>query len=127
VSLAGALKLEGAFRSLLGNPSEPHRTPREEFEDELRSKRIEVARRCAKWTEIDASVLVRRGRVLVDADTDACYRPHRGMVFAPWSASLIADQAPLYFTVSPEGVLAFYELVPGSWSEQVERQARRRR
>jgi hypothetical protein len=126
VSLADALKLEGGIRSVFGRLGEPPRTPGEEFEDELRQKRVEVARRVPGWTELEETALVRRGRVLVDADTDAVYRPHRGVVFAPHSVTLIADQVALYFTVSPDGGLAFYELLPGTWSEQVARQARRR-
>jgi hypothetical protein len=126
VSLADALKLEGGFRSVFGRLGEPHRTPGQEFEDELRQARLEVARRVPGWTELDESALVRRGRVLVDADTDAVYRPHRGVVFAPHSASLIADQAPLAFYVDQDGGLRFLERLPGSWSEQVARQARRR-
>ena len=94
-------------------------------EDAIREARVTVARRNGQWTEIEESALVSRGRVLVHADSDAVYTPYRGVVFATGSTTVIADHAMLHFYVRDNGELTFLELELGTWSERVERQARR--
>jgi hypothetical protein len=128
MSLAESLKLEGGIRSVFGRLGEPPRTPGEEFEDELRQRRLEVARRVPGWTELEETALVKRGRWFVHAETDEVFSPVRGVVFATASTTVVADRAPYYFCVLPSGGLAFFEKVttPATWSEHVERQARRR-
>jgi hypothetical protein len=93
-------------------------------EDEIRDRRVEVARRNSKWTEIEEpSALVRRGRLyIVHADTDEVFKPYRGVVFATGSATVIADQTALYFYVRDEE-LTFLELEPGTWSDRVAKRA----
>jgi hypothetical protein len=62
----------------------------------VRKARLEAARRNPLWTELDKVDLARRPQgYLVSASTDEVFRPHRGIVFASWSASAVADRAPL--------------------------------
>ena len=105
------------------------RTASEERPDEaaIRDARVAVARRNSKWTEIEESALVGRGRVLVHADSDEVFKLYRGVVFATGSTTVIPDYTALYFYVRDNGELTFLELEPGTWSEHVERQARRGR
>ena len=93
--------------------------------DELREARIAAARHNPRWTEIPDD-LVPRGRCLVSAATDEVL-PHRGVVFERGSARLVADMAPLVFTVTADGELRFLDRQPGSWSDVVAEQARRER
>ena len=95
-------------------------------EDAIRAGRIEAARRCQVWTEIEDDLVPRGRGLFVSADTDHVYAPIRGVVFATASVEIIATHAPYYFTVSADGQLAFYERRPQTWSEIVARQARRR-
>ena len=85
-----------------------------------------MARGNSRWTEIDND-LVERRPYLVSASTDELYRPHRGAVFA--DDSLVEQMAPLCFVVTPEGELEFYERVghPKTYTELLERKAKRRR
>jgi hypothetical protein len=96
-------------------------------EDEIRNGRLEVAPRCKAWTEIEDDLVPRGRGLFVSAGTDHVYAPVRGVVFATASVAIIADQAPYFFTVSPEGELRFYERHRQTWSELVERKARRGR
>jgi hypothetical protein len=97
-----------------------------EDEARLRALRVESARRNAThWTEILEVDLARRGRFLVHAETDAIYRPYRGVIFARDEARpSFNENVSMEFYVSKDGV-AFLERVPGTWSEHVARRARR--
>jgi hypothetical protein len=93
----------------------------------IRKRRVEVARRNSRWTELEETALVRRARYLVHADTDELFTVHRGVVFGSGSASVIADQSALYFCVRPDGELVFLERQTGrTWSDIVRRQAKRK-
>ena len=92
-------------------------------EDAIREARVAVARRNSKWTEVEESALVSRGRVLVHADDDTVYTPYRGVVFATGSTTVIPDYTALHFYVRDNGELTFLELEPGTWSEHVAKQA----
>jgi hypothetical protein len=93
--------------------------------DELRAARITAARGCQAWTEIDGP-LVARGPWWVHPDSDRLFTQYRGVAFATGSVSLVADRAELVFTVHGDE-LSLYERVfsPASWTEHVERQAKR--
>ena len=93
-------------------------------EDEVRDRRVEVARRNSKWTEIEEpSALVRRGRLLVHADSDEVFKPYTGVVFASGETTVIADYTALHFYVRDNGELTFLEREPGTWSDRVARRA----
>lgn len=91
----------------------------------LQAARVEAARRNAKWTELDESDLVARGDLFVSVATDAVFAPARGVIFEPHTASPIADFAPLRFFVHDDQ-LVFLEAQPGTWSDEIARQERRR-
>jgi hypothetical protein len=93
-------------------------------EDAIRTARLKFARRCNAWVEIEND-LVARGRWLVSASTDFVYAPVLGIVFHNGSAAIVSDQARYFFTVAPDGTLAFYERLPETWTEIYERKARR--
>ena len=95
-------------------------------EDAIRAARVEVARRNSKWTEVEESALVSRGRLLVHADDDTVYKPYRGVVFATGSTTVIPDYTALHFYVR-DGELTFLELEPGTWSEHIAKQAEKER
>jgi hypothetical protein len=100
-------------------------------EQEVRRARLELARRQSAWTEIPETRLVRRGRYLVDAETDFVYVLRRGLVFEPGRAAVgyVADQTPMTYFVDQAGEIVFLEQpgAPRTWSEIVERKARRER
>ena len=124
MSLMTKLRLSGESSLDEGTPDEVLEKKRRAITEELRPKRLEVARRNAKWTEIEDD-LVSRGRYLVSAETDAIYKPARGVVFAPYTVDVVADQTGLTFYVDRDGDLVFLERVPGTWSEIVAKRARR--
>jgi hypothetical protein len=105
---------------------------RAEHERHVREARLANARRQSAWTEIPEPRLVPRGRgLLVDAETDFVWVVRRGHVWEPHKATIgfVPDDAALTFTVNQNGGVVFLEQ-PGSlrsWSEYVERQARRGR
>jgi hypothetical protein len=79
-----------------GEPDEVAEKKRRAVTEALRPKRLEVARRMPKWTELQEVDLAPCGRGwLVSAETDAIYTPVRGVVFASYSVNVIADQAEL--------------------------------
>jgi hypothetical protein len=93
----------------------------------VRRARLEAARGNPLWNEREEVDLVRRPPgYLVSASTDEVIRRHRGVVFASWSANAVADRAPLYFYVDAAGDCIFLERFTETWSELVERRARRR-
>ena len=107
----------GAIIGRHSQPTEP------EDVRELGEARIAAARRHNRWTEVPYD-LVPRGPYLVSASTDEIFLPHRGVVFESRSAKLIADMAPLVFTVTDDGEILFVDRQPGSWSAVVEQQQR---
>jgi hypothetical protein len=93
--------------------------------DALAGQRIEAARRCRCWTELDPADLFERERgYLVSARTDDCYLRYRGDAFSP-SGMVIADQTALVFIVVDGDVLAL-ERQPQSWSELLHQHERAR-
>ena len=108
-----------------GTPDEVAEKKRRAVTAALRPKRLEVARRNAKWTEIENDLVPRARGWLVSAETDAIYTPVRGVVFQPYSTTVIADQAELSFYVDDHGDVQFLERQPGTWSAIVERRAKR--
>lgn len=104
--------------------------PDEDAAAQLREGRVTVARANGKWTELPETSLVRSGPSwLVLAETDELYTPIRGVVFAPGSVSIVCDVQPLTYYVSAADEVVFVEKSahPRTWSEVVERQARRGR
>jgi hypothetical protein len=96
-------------------------------QDEIRDRRVELARRNSHWTELAETELVRRGRVLVSAESDEIFSFYRGMVFEPGSAAVAFNESvPLYFYVDRAGEIVFLERQRGTWSEIVAKRARRR-
>ena len=108
---------------------EPELDPaRAEHERRVRERRLELARRQPKWTEVPESRLVRRGRYLVDAETDLVYVVRLGHVFEPGSATVgyvTPDTALTYYVDAVGSVVFLKHLGPRTWSEIVERKARR--
>jgi hypothetical protein len=95
-------------------------------ESQIRAGRLQAARRLHVWTEIEDDFVPRGRGLFVSASTDHVYTTVRGVVFQTGSATIIAERAPYYFTVSPDGGLTFYERQPQTWSEMVAKRARRR-
>jgi hypothetical protein len=89
--------------------------------------RIEAARRDPFWTGVEGTVLVRRERWLVHADSDQLLTAYRGDTFQTGSASLANDRVPLLFCVDADGDLAFFERVgsPRTWCDVLAKRARR--
>ena len=127
MSLVSRLRLSDESSLDEGTPDEVIEKKRRALDERLRPARLEAARRNSKWTEIEDDLVARGRGYLVSAASDAVYRRTRGVVFAPYSVSVIADQAEFAFYVDRNGELVFLELEPGTWSEHVERQARRGR
>ncbi len=94
----------------------------------LRELRVEAARRNSRWTELKESALVPRPPgFLVDAESDEVFRESRGAVYVPGEIrSSFAERTELYFVVRDGDVLEFLERDPRTWSQIVERQARRK-
>ena len=105
------------------------RSSSEERPDEaaVRERRVEVARRNHLWTELTETDLVPRARYLVHAETDELFTLYRGVVFQTGSSTLIADRTSMHFYVDRDGGLVFLKHQAGSWSELIERKARRAR
>ena len=95
------------------------RAPEPPAFDELLERRLQLARHNSKWTELEAVDLVERGPFLVAASDDAVYVRFR-------ADPDHNETVPLYFTVT-DGRVSLYERQPWTWSEHVERQARRAR
>ncbi len=101
-----------------------------EHERQVRQARLDLARRQTTWTEIPDTRLVRRGRYLVDAETDLIYVLRGGVVFEPGKAVVgyVPENTPMTFTVYENGKIAFLEQPSGprTWSEIVAHKAARR-
>lgn len=97
--------------------------------EQARVSRLAVARRQQNWTEIPQTRLVRRGRLLVDAESDAVYVLRRGVVFEPYSSTIgyLPPNAAMTFYVDESENIVFLEQPSGpqTWSELVARRARR--
>lgn len=93
-------------------------------DSKLLAARVAAARRCSPWTEIPPPV--QRGRFFVDEDDRVLVR-YRGAVWQRGSAGIISDAAPLLFSVGAQNVVDVFEVGPieGTWTEHVEREARR--
>jgi hypothetical protein len=100
----------------------------ERHNEEVRSARIEVARRNPRWTEIPEARLVRRGLgYLVDAETDLVYTLRRGETFVRGTSNSGYSDHHLAFCVDLAGEVVMLELDgSATWSERVERRERRR-
>ena len=100
---------------------------RRTYDAAVRPARLKIARGNLKWTEIENDLVPRnQGHWLVSASTDAIYTPVRGVVFQPDSVNLIAEYAPLhYFVDDDDDELHFFERLPGTWTEHLEKRAAR--
>jgi hypothetical protein len=101
---------------------------RDKFAAEVRAARIDLARR--NWREIDPPErLVARGfGWLVDSETDYIFVRRRGTTFEPGRAAIMSGEGfDLWFFLDAAGDVVPLERVPSpkTWSEHVERQARR--
>lgn len=89
----------------------------------LEAQRIRSARVNAAWTELDPSMLVRRGRrFLVHADTDQVYTPYTGAVWNKLGGIDFAHMHPLYYVVDG-GQIRLLEKYSRTWSDIVRTQA----
>ncbi len=130
MSIRSTLRMSDESQLLEGTPAEVAEKKRRAHDAKLRPKRLEVARRNAKWTEIENDLVPRGRGWLVSAETDAIYRPARGEIFEPYSVDVVADMSELWFYADErDGELHFLERVktPATWSEHVARQAAKKR
>lgn len=106
---------------------QPHRTYETPDERAVREARIATVRAC--FTELQETGLVERGPYLVDVDSDLLYTPYRGATFARGKATLdyVNPSSGLAFFVNRAGDVVLLEPVrrPATWSEVVERKARK--
>ena len=98
---------------------------RRAYDAEVRPARLKFARRNSRWTEVENDFVPRGRGDLVSAATDHVYTPMRGVVFQPDSVNVIAELAPLYFTVDANDELRFYERQPWTWTAFLEKRAAR--
>ena len=125
MTLMGRLGLSSESSLEEGTPDEVTAKRRRAYAEKLRPARLKIARHNPRWTEI-ADDFVPRGRgFLVSAATDHVYTPVRGVVFLEHSVNVIADHAPLYFTVDANDELTFYERQPWTWTAFLEKRAAR--
>jgi hypothetical protein len=84
--------------------------------DALAATRIEAARACRAWTELDpADLFEREHAYVVHGETDEAFLPYRGDAFSP-SGLVVSDQTPVAFVVV-DGDLLVLERQPQSWSD----------
>src|SRR6476646_2116566 len=83
------------------------RTSRPAPADASGERRVEAARACPAWTEIDAADLVQRGRFFVSAATDAVYTPFVGAVWGTSGRIEFGEKQPLSFAVADGEVRLF--------------------
>ena len=99
---------------------------RRAYDAAVRPVRLKIARGNHKWREIENDLVPRnQGRWLVSASTDAIYTPVRGVVFLPDSVNVIAEHAPLHYYVDADDELHFFERLPGTWTQHLEKRAAR--
>ena len=106
-----------------GTPDAVAAKRRRAYAEKIRPERLKIARRNPRWTEIEDDFVPRGRGYLVSAATDHVYTPMCGVVFQPDSVNVIAEFAPLYFTVDADDELTFYERQPWTWTEHLEKQA----
>ena len=95
-------------------------------EEKARPARLKIARSNPRWAEIENDLVGRLGgRWLVSASSDRIYQPVRGAVFLPHSVTAVADQAPLFFHVDDQDELHFFERLPLTWTQHLEKRAAR--
>ena len=101
---------------------------RNEHERKVRQARLDYARRQTSWTYIPQPRLVRRGRYLIDSETDAVFVVRRGHVFEPRGSNVgyVPAGTPMTYTVDQGGDVLFIEPSGGghTWTEICERRAR---
>lgn len=96
-------------------------------DDEIRERRVEVARRHPGWREVQEAELVPRPLAyLVHAEKDWIFTRVRGTVFATGSVTVVAEHPSYFFYVGQDGELVFLERQSGTWSELVAKRERRR-
>ena len=92
------------------------------------AQRVEAARHNRRWTERAVTEFVRRGKWFVDAASDELYATRRGQIFEPAGPRIIFDaELALSWFVDRAGDVIVLERStrPRTWSEIVERKARR--
>lgn len=111
--------------TIIGRPGSATPEPPADDLAEIRSLRVRAAREQTQWREIAEPVV--RGRWFVDAETDRLYRVYRGATFVGSKLEFAYDRDKLVFFVNRDGGVVVLEPVswPATWSEHVERQARR--
>ena len=110
-------------RAKLARSSDPVPAPA----DEIRQRRVQSARACIAWTELEASALDRRERRFhIHGETDEIFVPVRGTIWHPLGRIAFGDQSPLYFVVDENDEVQVFEKRPGgTWSEVLrERQSK---
>jgi hypothetical protein len=118
-----------------GTPRSVEDSEREEnerFLEEVRTARVEAARR-TNWKELEEGHLVRRGPFdwLVHEPSDEVFVIKRGSVFAQGRATIdfVSPDDPsvaFYVTARDEIVLLERLNTPRTWTEHVERREQRR-
>jgi hypothetical protein len=92
--------------------------------DALAATRIEAARRCGAWTELDPNELVERERgYVVHAESDECYLAYRGDAFSR-AGAVVSDRTPLAFYVLDGDVVVLER--QGVWSDLLYQRERAR-
>jgi hypothetical protein len=88
-------------------------------DQDLAAMRVEAARRCGRWRELDASRLVRRklGRrgLWVDASSDEAFQAYRGSAFS--RGRVVSDMTALFYVIERGDVVLVLERLGKSWSE----------
>jgi hypothetical protein len=96
--------------------------------DELRAFRVEQARTRTRWTEVESTRFVPRGRWLIDAESDCMYSVYPGATFGRDGKVEFGDQnSDLVFFVdheSGEPVVLEPAAVARTWSDFVYAAAR---
>lgn len=90
----------------------------------IRECRVELAQRNSHWSELQETDLVRRGRLLVHAQSDQVFSFYRGLVFDPSFASISFNETvPMWFYVDRAGEVVFLERKSWTWTERLEKRA----
>ena len=127
MSLLGRIGLSREMSLEEGEPDEVMAKKRKAYAERVRPERLKVARQNPRWTEIDNDLVGRLGgRWMVSVSSDRAYQPVRGAVFLPHSVTAVADQAPLFFYVDDQDELHFFERLPLTWTQHLEKKAARK-
>ena len=126
MSLLGRIGLSREMSLEEGEPDEVTAKKRRAHAERVRPERLKAARRNPRWTEIENDLVERLGgRWLVSASSDQIFQPVRGTVFLPDSVTAVADRSELAFYVNADGDLVFFEQLPGTWTQHLEKKAAR--